>query len=151
MRRSEVVSMDNKVLVVDSNHINMELTLEILNTMGFTAEGTENGKEAIKKAEKETYDLILTEIMLLGVNGFEMRKIIKSKPVNKRVPIIAITAQAMKGDKERFLGAGFDDYISKPLDVLDFMKRMEKYKKGRNLVERRSENVSIRGVSDCGI
>lgn len=141
--------MSNKILVVDSNPINMELTLEILNEMGFAAEGTEDGKKAINKAEKEPYDLILTEIKLSGVDGIELRKIIKSKVVNNHTPVIALTAQTIEGDKERFLGAGFDDYISKPIDLHEFMKRMERYKV-ESLADRHyPDNVSIRGDLDA--
>lgn len=138
--------MSNKILVVDSNPINMELTLEILNSMGFVAEGTEDGKEAIRKAEMEPYDLILTEIMLSGVDGIELRKIIKAKVVNNNTPVIALTAYALKGDKERFLGAGFDDYIAKPIDVIEFTKRMEKYKSNTDRLL--SGQYTIRGDFD---
>lgn len=117
-----------KALMVDGDQLNLELELEMLDAAGFTAEGAQDGEEVIKKIDTEIYDLILTEIRLYGMDGIELRKIIKSKPVYKRVPVIALTAYAMKGDKERFLSAGFDDYISKPIDVHDFMKRVEKYK-----------------------
>ncbi len=118
-----------KVLVVEDNPFNMELVLEILDGMGFGAAGAVNGAEAIKNVEKEAYDLVLMDIELPGMDGVAISKIIRSKPRYKSVPMIALTAYAMKGDKERFLAAGFDDYISKPLDVPDFMKRMEKYRK----------------------
>lgn len=117
-----------KALMVDGDQLNLELELEMLDAAGFTAEGAQDGAEVIKKIDTEIYDLILTEIRLYGMDGIELRKIIKSKPVYNRVPVIALTAYAMKGDKERFLSAGFDDYISKPIDVHDFMKRVEKYK-----------------------
>ncbi|MDP2841156.1 MAG: response regulator, partial [Candidatus Methanoperedens sp.] len=97
-----------KALVVDGDQLNLELELEILDAAGFTAEGAQDGAEVIKKIDTEIYDLILTEIRLYGMDGIELRKIIKSKPVYKRVPVIALTAYAMKGDKERFLSAGFD-------------------------------------------
>ncbi len=118
-----------KVLVVEDNPFNMELVLEILDGMGFGATGAVNGAEAIKNVEKEVYDLVLMDIELPGMDGVAISKIIRSRPQYKNVPMIALTAYAMKGDKERFLAAGFDDYISKPLDVPDFMKRMEKYRK----------------------
>lgn len=118
-----------KVLVADGNPINMELALQILSTEGFTAEGAFDGIEVIKKAEKELYDLILMEIKLPGMNGVDVRKTIKNKPSYRHVPVIALTACAMKGDKEKFLAEGFDDYIAKPIDVLDFIKKMEKYNK----------------------
>lgn len=118
-----------KVLVVEDNPFNMELVLEILDGMGFIAAGAANGAEAIKNVEKDVYDLVLMDIELPGMDGVAISKIIKNKPEYKNVPIIALTAYAMKGDKERFLAAGFNDYISKPLDVPDFMKRMEKYRK----------------------
>ncbi len=117
-----------KALMVDGDQLNLELELEMLDAAGFTAEGAQDAAEVIKKIDTEIYDLILTEIRLYGMDGIELRKIVKSKPVYKRVPVIALTAYAMKGDKERFLSAGFDDYISKPIDVHDFMKRVEKYK-----------------------
>jgi len=117
-----------RALVVEDNPLNMELELELLKAKGFKAEGVVNGEEAIKKTEKGIYDLILMDIELPGMDGMAVTKIIKSKPHYKNVPVIAITAYAMKGDKERFLAAGFEDYIPKPIDVPDFIKRMDKYR-----------------------
>jgi len=118
-----------KVLVVEDNPINMELVLEILNGLGFEAISAVNGAEAIKKTEKEVYDLILMDIALPGIDGIETTKKIRSKPQYKNVPFVALTAFAMAGDKERLLNAGFNEYVSKPLDVHEFVKKMEKYRK----------------------
>jgi two-component system cell cycle response regulator DivK len=116
-----------KVLVVEDNPLNMELVLEILNTKDYASDEATDGKEAVRKAENKAYDLILMDIELPGMDGVEAAKIIKNK--NKNVPVIALTSYAMKGDRERFLAAGFDDYISKPLDLIDFLKKLEKYRK----------------------
>ncbi len=117
-----------KVLVVEDHPLNMELVLEILEAMGFDARGAEDGKQAIGMVEKELYDLIIMDIELPGMNGVEVKDMIKTKPSYKNVPVIALTSYAMKGDRERFLGSGFDDYVPKPIDVPEFMKKMEKYK-----------------------
>ena len=116
-----------KVLVVEDDALNMELVIEILDAIGFTAHKAVDGEEAIKKLEKEFYDLIIMDIMLPGMDGIETTRAIKKRPEYRDVPLIALTALAMKGDKERLLGAGFECYISKPIDVHDFSKRMEKY------------------------
>lgn len=118
-----------KVLVIEDEPLNMELILELLATKGFTVHGAVDGEDAIRKTEKEVYNLIIMDIALPGMNGVEATRIIKSKPEYKDVPVIALTAYAMKGDKERFLADGFDDYISKPLDVVDFMIKLDKYSK----------------------
>lgn len=118
-----------KVLVVEDNPLNMELILEILRSQGFTVDTVEDGEKAIKITEKSTYDLILMDIALPGIDGVEATKIIKSRSDYKNVPVVALTAFAMAGDKERLLKAGFDDYISKPLDVHQFITKMEKYGK----------------------
>lgn len=118
-----------KVLVVEDTPTNKDLVLEILNGEGFNTHGAEDGAEAISKTQKELYDLILMDIKLPGMDGTEAARAIKSNCAYKDVPVIALTAYAMKGDKERILTAGFDDYISKPIDVPDFIKRMSKYRK----------------------
>lgn len=118
-----------KVLVVEDTPLNMELILELLAAQGFTVHGAVDGEDAIRKTEKEVYNLIIMDIALSGMNGVEATRIIKNKPEYKDVPVIALTAYAMKGDKERFLADGFDDYISKPLDVADFMIKLDKYSK----------------------
>ncbi len=112
-----------KILVVEDNPINMELVIELLSSKGFTVHTAIDGEEAIRKTEKEVYDLILMDIELPGKDGVEVTKIIKAK--SKNTPIIALTSYAMKGDKERFLSAGFDDYISKPLDISKFITKLE--------------------------
>ncbi len=102
----------------------MELTQEILNPLGLIVHGAFNGNEAVKKAQSELYNLILTEIRLPEISGIETTKIIRSLPQYKNVPVIAVTAYAMKGDRERIIKCGLDDYISKPIDVYDFTKRI---------------------------
>lgn len=113
-----------KVLVVENNPIQMELAQEILNPLGFIVHGANNGIEAIKKTEKELYNLILTEIALPSMDGFEVTEKIKSKPRYKNVPIIALTAYAMKGDRENIIACGLDDYIPKPIHVPDFTNKI---------------------------
>jgi two-component system cell cycle response regulator DivK len=119
------VSGMTKVLVVEDNPLNMELVVEILNARGFRASEAIDGENALKKMETEDYDLVLMDIELPGLDGVEITKIIKEK--YKKVPVIALTSYAMKGDRERFLAAGFDEYLSKPLDIKAFLKRLEKY------------------------
>jgi len=114
-----------KILVVEDNPINMELVIELLSTKGFTVHTAIDGEEAIRKIDKEVYDLIIMDIELPGKDGVEVTKIIKAK--YKHIPVIALTSYAMKGDKERFLSAGFDDYIAKPLDISEFHKKIWKY------------------------
>ncbi|MCZ7355438.1 MAG: response regulator [Candidatus Methanoperedens sp.] len=120
--------MMTKVLVVEDTPLNLELVLEILDEQGFTADRAEDGEEAIKKTEKQVYDLILMDIALPGMDGVDAATIIKQRPEYKKVPVVALTAFAMKGDKERLLDAGFDDYISKPIDVPEFIRKIQKYK-----------------------
>ncbi len=134
MKTSIYINQDNndengmtKVLVVEDNPLNMELVVEILNTRGFIVHEAIDGEEAMKKIEKEDYDLILMDIELPGLDGVEVTKIIKKRYV--KTPVVALTSYAMKGDRERFLAAGFDEYLSKPLDISDFLKRLEKYHK----------------------
>lgn len=118
-----------KVLLVEDNPLNMELILEILRAQDFIVDTAEDGEKSITKAENTIYDLILMDIALPGMDGVEATRIIKSRSEYRNVPVIALTAFAMAGDKERLLKAGFDEYISKPLDVHDFIERMQKYRK----------------------
>ena len=113
-----------KALIVEDNPINMELVLEILTSNGICADEAVNGEEAVAMVEKETYDLILMDIELPGMDGVDATKIIKSR--HKNLPILALTSYAMKGDRERFIAAGFDDYISKPIDVNCFIEKINK-------------------------
>jgi two-component system cell cycle response regulator DivK len=118
-----------KVLIVEDTPMNMELILEILNDEGFSVDCAEDGEKGIKMTEKEIYDLILMDIELPGMNGIEVTNRIRGNPAYKNVPVIALTAYAMKGDRERLLSKGFNDYISKPIEVPDFISKLEEYRK----------------------
>lgn len=117
-----------KVLVVEDNELNLDLMLEIVSAMGFTVQSVMDGKKAIKIAEKETYDLILMDIELPDMDGIEAARKIRERQEHKNTPIIALTAYAMKGDRERFLTSGFSEYIPKPFIVKDVLNILEKYK-----------------------
>ncbi|MFA4956816.1 MAG: response regulator [Candidatus Methanoperedens sp.] len=118
-----------KALVVDDDPLSIEYVVEMLTTCGFMAETAVNGEEAVKKAQIEVYDLIIMDIELPGMDGAAATRIIKSKPGYENTPAIALTAYAMKGDRERFLAEGFNEYFSKPANVADFLKMLKKYRK----------------------
>ncbi len=118
-----------KILVVEDNELNMELVIDILESEGFTVDKAITGEEAIKKAEMVLYDLILMDISLPGIDGVKTAEIIKNRPEHNDVPVIALTALVMKGDKEKLLDSGFDDYIPKPLNMSEFKSKIMKYRK----------------------
>jgi len=113
-----------KALVVEDNPLNMELVMEILTANGFSADEAVNGEEAVARVEKKAYDIVLMDIELPGMDGVEATRLIKKRHID--IPVIALTSYAMKGDRDRFLAAGFDGYISKPLDVTDFIDKLNK-------------------------
>lgn len=110
-----------KVLIVEDDPINMKLIVEILDSLDFMVHTADNGFKALTMVDKDLYDLILMDIELPGIDGIETARRIKEKPGHNRTPLIALTAFAMKGDREKFLDAGFDYYISKPIQVADFI------------------------------
>jgi CheY-like chemotaxis protein len=117
-----------KVLVVEDIPLNMELILDILGAMNFIVHGASNGEEAVRMTQKEQYDLIIMDIEMPIMDGMTAIKIIKKNPAYVNIPIVVLTAYAMKGDMEKFLALGCGDYIAKPIDVPGFMKKMEKYR-----------------------
>jgi len=110
-----------KILIVEDDPINMKLIVEILGSLDFVIQAAKNGLEALTMADNDQYNLILMDIELPGMDGIETARRIKLKPEYNKIPIIALTAFAMKGDRERFLEAGFDYYVSKPIHVVDFI------------------------------
>jgi two-component system cell cycle response regulator/two-component system cell cycle response regulator DivK len=114
-----------KLLVVEDELMNLELICEILKAEGFIVHYAMDGIEAIEMVKKMLYDLILMDIELPGMDGIEATRIIKNMLNYKKVPVIALTAYAMGGDKEKFLAAGLDDYIPKPIDVSEFIKKVK--------------------------
>jgi CheY-like chemotaxis protein len=105
------------ILVVEDNPLNMELVSDILEAQGYKVRQAINGKEAVEIVTKHIPDLILMDIQLPGLDGLTVTGIIKDKPETAHVPIIALTAHAMRGDEEKARDAGCDGYISKPIDT----------------------------------
>lgn len=110
-----------KVLIVEDDPTNMKLIVEILNSLDFMIQTSKDGFEALTMTDNDMYDLILMDIGLPSIDGIETARRIRKKPGYNNTPIIALTAFAMKGDREKFLSTGFDEYISKPIHVIDFI------------------------------
>ena len=109
--------MNKKILIVEDNPLNMRLIELALRAKGYTLLKATNGKEAIDVTVKEQPDIILLDIQLPDISGLEIARRLKKNQAFKHIPIIAITACAMKGDKERILEAGCNAYLSKPINI----------------------------------
>jgi CheY-like chemotaxis protein len=114
-----------KVLVVEDNLMSKTLVKDILVMNGYDVVEAERGTEALKLASTETPDLILMDINMPGMDGITAARLIKSNEESKEIPVVALTASAMKGDGEKILKQGFDGYIAKPIDVKDLMRVVE--------------------------
>ena len=106
-----------KILLVEDNPMNRELTIDLLEMAGYTVLQAETAEEGIALARAERPALILMDISLPGMDGLNATKILKQGPGTRIIPIVALTAHAMKGDETRALAAGCDGYITKPIDT----------------------------------
>jgi CheY-like chemotaxis protein len=122
------------VLVVEDNDMNMQLVEYLLEEGGYAIIKATSGEEALALTRSETQrpDLILMDIHLPGMDGLSVVREMKSDDRTNRIPVLALTAHAMRGDKDRFLEAGCDGYISKPIDVKTFLTSIEQYIDGRH-------------------
>lgn len=116
-----------KILVVDDNNDSRELVVKVLKKQGYTLCTAVDGEDALQKAEEEQPDLILMDISLPKLDGHEVTKRLKSRVEFQNVPIIALTAHAMKGDREKSLAAGCDDYLSKPFNIRELPGFIKKH------------------------
>jgi signal transduction histidine kinase/DNA-binding response OmpR family regulator len=111
-----------RVLLVDDNAINLELATELLADIGITVEIAENGLVAVTRATTEAFDLVLMDIQMPEMNGITATRLIRANERLRDLPIIAMTANAMSGDREKSLAAGMNDHITKPIDPAKLME-----------------------------
>jgi len=109
------------ILVVEDNPTNMKLSTFLLESADYTVLAATNAEIGLTLAREARPDLILMDIQLPGMDGLEATALLKADEATRGIPVIALTALAMKGDEERILAAGCDGYIAKPLDYKDFL------------------------------
>jgi two-component system cell cycle response regulator DivK len=130
MNGKDLVSQDGSgktVLVVEDNELNMKLFHDLLEAHGYQILQTKDGMEALKLAREHHPDLILMDIQLPEVSGLEVTKWIKEDDNLRSIPVIAVTAFAMKGDEEKIREGGCEAYIAKPISVTNFLQTVERF------------------------
>ncbi|MCC6615159.1 MAG: response regulator [Anaerolineae bacterium] len=116
-----------QILVVEDNKDNMTLILDLLQSLQYASLVASNGEEALEILDKEKPALILLDLSLPLMDGWTTAKKIKENEALANIPIIALTAHAMLGDKERALAAGCDDYVSKPINFRELAGKLARY------------------------
>jgi two-component system cell cycle response regulator DivK len=119
--------MTKTVLIVEDNELNMKLFRDLLEAHGYQTLGTSNGFEALDLVRKHRPALILMDIQLPQVSGLEVTRWIKDDPELRAIPIVAVTAFAMKGDEERIREGGCEAYLSKPISVGKFIETVRRF------------------------
>jgi len=106
-----------RILLAEDNVVNQKVALKILDRMGYRADVASNGSEAVEAVERQTYDVVLMDVQMPEMDGVEATTRIRDQKGENRPWIIALTANALQGDKEKYLGIGMDDYLSKPIKL----------------------------------
>jgi len=115
------------ILIVEDNELNLKLLKDILDVRGYSTVVTDLGAAAFDLARQHHPDLILLDIQLPDVSGIEVARRLKADEQTRAIPIIAVTAFAMPGERTEILDSGCDDYISKPLNIREFLALVERY------------------------
>jgi len=119
--------MSKTVLIVEDNELNMKLFHDLLEAQGYATLQTKDGREALQLARDHRPDLVLMDIQLPEVSGLEVTKWIKEDDELRDIPVIAVTAFAMKGDEEKIRQGGCEAYIAKPISVSEFLQTVQKF------------------------
>jgi CheY-like chemotaxis protein len=114
-----------KILLVEDNEMNRDMLSRRLQRKGFEVTIAVDGRQGVEMAKAEGYDLILMDMSLPEIDGWEATRQLRAEPGTRKVPIIALTAHAMAGDRERALEAGCDDYDTKPIELPRLLQKME--------------------------
>lgn len=118
---------DREILIIEDNLKNLKLIRDVLQFHGYTTYEAESGEDGIELALKQSPALILMDVSLPGIDGSAAMKLLKSDARTQHTPIVALTAFAMKGDRERLLAEGFDGYIAKPINIKEIPALIEQY------------------------
>ncbi len=115
--------MTKRVLVVEDNDLNLKLFCDLLKAHGFDAEAVRDAREALPRAHAAQPDLIIMDIHMPHISGLDLIGMIRSDPILRATPIMAVTAYAGKGDEDRIRSAGADAFVSKPITLAQFIER----------------------------
>jgi two-component system, cell cycle response regulator DivK len=116
-----------QILVVEDNEKNMKLVRDVLLATGYRTLEAATGGQAVELAAKHAPDLVLMDIQLPDVDGVHVLRRLRADERTAPIPVLAVTAQAMHGDRERFLAAGFDGYVSKPLNIRELIGKVRQH------------------------
>ena len=130
-----------RILLTEDNLVNQKVALRILDRMGYRADVAGNGKEAIESLERQKYDVILMDVQMPEMDGLEASKTINKRWPDTRPKIIAMTAGALKSDRDKCFEAGMDDYITKPVNVEELTAALKRVKQGKD------DKMKVRGLN----
>jgi CheY-like chemotaxis protein len=137
-----------KILIAEDNATNRELFRELLEARGYIVDEACDGPEALEMLEQTHPDILLLDIGMPVLDGFAVVRAIRENPLHAALPVLAVTAYAMQGDRERVLSSGFDGYLSKPIDakaLAEELERLLRQRKTSNPAEERLEMSQTRG------
>ena len=116
-----------QILVVEDNERNMKLVRDVLQAKGYTTLEATTGRQAVELATEHYPALVLMDIRLPDIDGVEALGRLRTDTRTASIPVLAVTAQAMQGDRERFLAAGFDGYLAKPMDIVELVDTVRQH------------------------
>ncbi|HEV2334402.1 MAG TPA: response regulator [Stellaceae bacterium] len=120
-------SATKRILIVEDNELNMKLLRDVLEAYGYSTVTTEKGAAALTLAREHHPDLILLDLQLPDISGFDALRRLKNDEETRNIPVVAVTAFAMVGDKRKALASGCDGYVAKPILLPDFLKLVERF------------------------
>jgi CheY-like chemotaxis protein len=142
-----------RILIAEDNEKNIKLFRDVLQLSGYETLEASTGEQAIELAIRHTPDLVLMDIRLPGPDGLEALRRLREDERTADIPVVALTAQAMAGDRERFLEAGFNGYVSKPVNIVEFISTVRHYcaERGHGEQQRTRDLVvdDTRGEGTC--
>lgn len=118
--------MSKTVLIVEDNELNMKLFCDVLESQGYRIIRAYSGMAARQAVSRSLPDIVIMDIQLPDISGLDLIREFKANPLMSDIPVLAVTAFAMKGDQEKIIAAGSDVYLTKPIEILDFIKAVKK-------------------------